>query len=83
MDGGLVALEFSGSRQSLDRVAEAGTELGWRVESKTDKSLRILPPSNYDPDKHFGPLLQRIEEVGARDIGLKLIGPNGPVGPEG
>ena len=83
MENGLVALEFSGSRQSLDRLAEASTGLGWSVESKSREALRILPPPNYDPDRHFGPLLERIEALGITDIGLRLIGPDGPVGPEG
>ena len=82
MDSGLVAVEFSGSKKSLELLAVAAEKLGWRKESLSDKSLRILPPPNYNPDQ-FGLLLQRIEELGISDIGLKLIGPNGPVGPEG
>ena len=82
MNSGLIAVEFSGSKKSLERLADAAVKLGWRVDSHADKSLRILPPPNYDPAQ-FGLLLQRIEQLGISDIGLKLIGPNGPVGPEG
>ena len=82
MKSELVAVEFSGSKPSLDRLAEAATALGWKVDGHSAGSLRILPPANYDPDQ-FGLLLERIEELGISDIGLRLIGPNGPVGPEG
>ena len=83
MNSELVAVEFSGSRRSIDRLTEAAESLGWRVDVRAERSLRILPPPDYDPDRHFGPLLERIEALGLRDIGLRLIGPNGPVGPEG
>ena len=82
MESSLVAVEFSGSKRSLNRLAEAASELGWKVDNHSERSLRVLPPANYDPDQ-FGILLGRIEELGISDIGLRLIGPNGPVGPEG
>jgi hypothetical protein len=78
----LVAVEFSGSERSLDRLATEVVRLGWRVDSRSARALRILPPPNYEPSQ-FGTLLDRIEQMGIRDIGLRLIGPNGPVGPEG
>ena len=83
MESELVAVEFSGSKRSLDRLAAEVARLGWRIDSRTERALRILPPPNYDPDRHFGQLLSRIEAMGLTDIGLRLIGPNGPVGPEG
>jgi hypothetical protein len=79
----LVAVEFRGSRRSLDRIASEAASLGWRIDVRDERALRILPPPNYDPDRHFGPLLDRIGRMGLTDIGLRLIGPNGPVGPEG
>lgn len=82
MESGLVALEFNGSRRSLDRLAPEAVRLGWRIDTRTDRSLRLLPPPDYDPDR-FGLLLARIEALGIGDVGLRLIGPNGPVGPEG
>jgi hypothetical protein len=78
----LVAVEFSGGERSLNRLAEEVVRLGWRVDSHSSHALRILPPPNYEPSQ-FGRLLERISELGLRDIGLRLIGPNGPVGPEG
>jgi hypothetical protein len=78
----LVAVEFSGSERSLDRLAAEVVRLGWRVDSRSARALRILPPPNYEPSQ-FGALLERIDRMGIRDIGLRLIGPNGPVGPEG
>jgi|GEM_PF-3716400 len=83
MESELVAVEFSGSGPSLDRLAAEAARLGWRIDSRTEGGLRILPPPNYDPDRHFGQLLSRIEAMGLTDLGLRLIGPNGPVGPEG
>ena len=79
----LVAVEFSGSTRSLDRLATAAASLGWRIDVRSERLLRILPPPNYNPDRHFGPLLEQIEAMGLTDFGLRLIGPNGPVGPEG
>jgi hypothetical protein len=78
----LVAVEFDGSSQTLDSLAVEAERLGWRIGVRTDSSLRILPPPDYDPDGHFGPLIERIEILGLADIGLRLVGPNGPVGPE-
>jgi hypothetical protein len=78
----LVAVEFSGSGHSLDRLATEIVRLGWRVDSRSAHALRILPPPNYEPGQ-FGTLLDRIEQMGIRDIGVRLIGPNGPVSPEG
>ena len=82
MKSELVALEFSGSRRSIDKLEAEAVGLGWRVESRAARALRILPPPAYEPSQ-FGLLLERIERMGLNDIGLKLIGPNGPVGPEG
>jgi hypothetical protein len=78
----LVAVEFTGSARSLDRLAAEVVRLGWRIETHNARGLRILPPADYDPSR-FGLLLERIERLGITDIGLRLIGPNGPVGPEG
>lgn len=83
VDSELVAIEFSGSRRSLERLAAEAARIGWRIDARTETSLRILPPPDYDPDRHFALLLNRIEAMGLADIGLRLIGPNGPVGPEG
>lgn len=82
MESELVAVEFRGSERSLDRLAVEAGRLGWRVEARTARSLRILPPPNYEPSQ-FGILLDRVDALGLTDIGLRLIGPNGPVGPEG
>ena len=82
MGSELVAIEFSGSKRSLDRLAMESARLGWRVDSHDARSLRILPPPNYE-FSHFKSLIDRIEQLGLSDIGLRLIGPNGPVGPEG
>ena len=82
MEPELVAVEFTGSAGSIRRLAEAISTLGWRIDARADRSLRILPPANYTSD-HFGLLLDRIRQLGLRDLGLRLIGPNGPVGPEG
>ena len=78
----LVAIEFSGSKRSLDRLAAESARLGWRVDRRDTRSLRILPPAN-DEFSQFKALIDRIEQLGLTDIGLRLIGPNGPVGPEG
>jgi hypothetical protein len=82
MESELVAIEFSGSKPSLDGLAAEAARLGWRIDTRTARALRILPPPNYEPGQ-FGILLDRIEALGLTDIGLRLIGPNGPVGPEG
>ena len=62
-------------------VAEV-VRLGWRVDLRSAGALRMLPRRIYEPSQ-FGALLDRIEQMGIRDIGLRLIGPNGPVAPEG
>jgi hypothetical protein len=78
----LVAIEFSGSKRSLDQLAMESARLGWRVDRHDAEALRILPPPNYEFSQ-FKSLIDRIEQLGLSDIGLRLIGPNGPVGPEG
>ena len=82
MKSELVALEFSGSERSLDRLAAEAVRLGWRVDTRGKRALRILPPPDYEPSQ-FGVLLDRIGRMRLTDIGLRLIGPNGPIGPEG
>lgn len=78
----LVAVEFSGSKRTLETLAGETAKLGWQIDTRTSTSLRILPPANYEPSQ-FGRLLKLIEDRRLNDVGLLLIGPNGPIGPEG
>ena len=78
----LVAVEFTGVEANLDCLSAEVVWLGWRIKRGTSERLRITPPSNYEPSQ-FGRLLERINALGISDIGLQLIGPDGPVGPEG
>ena len=82
MQSELIAVELTGSEGSLDRLSAEVVRLGWRIDQRTPDTLRITPPANYEPSQ-FGRLLERINALGISDIGLRLIGPDGPVGPEG